>query len=400
MTLATPTTEPATQARHALAAVEGLPIPAALTLINEVRSMCSAAETRVLARQIDAGIGSHQIRQIIKDSTGSSNRDAAQTVRRAEALHQLPDLVGQMETGELSTGQADLVAQAVSNTSADTVTSDPGFVDRLKEATVDEGTRIMKDWVIEQQDPDGLRNRHEQMKARREASFFTDSSGMVGFRGLFPPLVGLDLKAAVTKESRRLYEAEGGRDLSDDQHPTSQVQRTADAMANLLLGRGKKGSSPGRPAIIVTVNADRLAGLADAPPAVLLGSGPLPDESVNDLAERADILGLVFGGDGQPLWLGRKKRLASDAQFIAAMVRDRGCVRCGETHNEMVAHHTIAFSATAQGKTDIDNLAMLGSGCHTDVHANQQRLMWDPGEKAWRTRKARPEEQARPRNTS
>ena len=146
MTLDIPTTKTATSGqvatlqRQVTKLIEALEPTEALHAINQSRSVLTAAETRVLARQIDAGWATHTIRQTIKDSTGTSNREAAQAVRRAEALHGLPQIVDGLESGELSTGQADLIVKAIDETSADTVAGSD-LIDRVKESTVDHGGR-------------------------------------------------------------------------------------------------------------------------------------------------------------------------------------------------------------------------------------------------------------------
>ena len=38
-----------------------------------------------------------------------------------------------------------------------------------------------------------------------------------------------------------------------------------------------------------------------------------------------DLIGAVFGPNGEPLWLSRTARYASDAQYLALVVRDKAC---------------------------------------------------------------------------
>ena len=59
----------------------------------------------------------------------------------------------------------------------------------------------------------------------------------------------------------------------------------------------------------------------------ILGSGPVPPSLLADLSPDANIYGMIFGGAGRVLWLGRSRRLGNDAQRLAVAVRDGGCVR-------------------------------------------------------------------------
>ena len=98
-----------------------------------------------------------------------------------------------------------------------------------------------------------------------------------------------------------------------------------------------------------------------------MGDGiPVPVETFKELACDARILPAIFNARGQPLWVGRAKRLATPAQRISLIARDRGCVGYGADPAWCQAHHIIPWSAG--GKTDIDNLVLLCSRCHHRVH--------------------------------
>ena len=64
------------------------------------------------------------------------------------------------------------------------------------------------------------------------------------------------------------------------------------------------------------------------------------------------------------LW--RAVRLASRAQWIALIDRDRGCQRCGDPPSRCDAHHIHEYSAG--GATNIDNLELDCHGDHTLIH--------------------------------
>ena len=147
-----------------------------MTLDTPTTEPIDTAETRILGRQIEAGTAPQFIRQTIKEATGNSNREASNAVRRAEALHDLPKVVEQLESGDLSTGQVDLIVKAVNDTSAQTVADDPGLIDRIKEATVNKGYRLVKDWALKINSDEDLAKRHTRQHAKREIGFYQDDA--------------------------------------------------------------------------------------------------------------------------------------------------------------------------------------------------------------------------------
>ncbi|WP_423921612.1 HNH endonuclease [Candidatus Poriferisodalis sp.] len=104
------------------------------------------------------------------------------------------------------------------------------------------------------------------------------------------------------------------------------------------------------------------------------GTGPIPTHVLERLACGADIFGLVFDGRGQPLWHGRRVRTVTDPQWRALLARDRHCVICAAAPTWCEAHHIIPWQAPARGRTDIDNLALLCSRCHHQLHDSGGQL--------------------------
>ena len=118
----------------------------------------------------------------------------------------------------------------------------------------------------------------------------------------------------------------------------------------------------------------------------VLGAGPVPKSILDDLSPDTRITGALFGGPGQPLWLGRSRRLASVAQQLAVAIRDRGCVLCGAPMHRCKYHHIDEWD-TDHGTTDIPNLAALCNVCHNSLHKGGQRLCRDPASGHWSAQK-------------
>ena len=104
-----------------------------------------------------------------------------------------------------------------------------------------------------------------------------------------------------------------------------------------------------------------------------LGDGtPVPVQKVRDLACQSDILPAIFRGVSQPLDLGRARRIASPAQRVALVARDKACVGCGATANWCQAHHIIPWAVG--GRTDLDDMCLLCTRCHHRVHDDRWQV--------------------------
>ena len=115
-----------------------------------------------------------------------------------------------------------------------------------------------------------------------------------------------------------------------------------------------------------------------------LGVGPVPAEILNNLSPDTRISGAVFDTAGQPLWLGRGRRLATAAQQLAVAIRDRGCVLCRAPMHRCEYHHIDEWNAD-RGTTDPPNLAALCDDCHNGLHEHNQRLRRHPTTGRWDT---------------
>ncbi|WP_419553201.1 DUF222 domain-containing protein [Candidatus Poriferisodalis sp.] len=115
-----------------------------------------------------------------------------------------------------------------------------------------------------------------------------------------------------------------------------------------------------------------------------LGVGPVPAEILNNLSPDTRISGALFDTAGQPLWLGRSRRLATAAQQLAVAIRDRGCVLCRAPMHRCEYHHIDEWNADG-GTTDPPNLAALCNDCHNGLHEYNRRLRRHPTTGRWDT---------------
>ena len=110
------------------------------------------------------------------------------------------------------------------------------------------------------------------------------------------------------------------------------------------------------------------------------GVGAMARSELERLGCDAEIYGLIFDGQGLPLYHGRRTRRVSPQQWRTLVARDRGCVICGAAPGWCQAHHVKYW--ILGGRTDIDNLALVCHLHHRWIHDNRITLRW--GSDGWR----------------
>ena len=155
-----------------------------------------------------------------------------------------------------------------------------------------------------------------------------------------------------------------GRGPPQPGHPG---QRMADALQLLLIRPKGENNGPSRGTrLLLIADYDVIRG--ELRNGRLPDGTPIPTRKIRDLACDAEILPGIFRRASQPLDLGRARRIASPAQRIALVARDRKCIGCGASAAWCQAHHITPWAA--EGKTDLDNMCLLFSRCHHKVHDN------------------------------
>ncbi|MET8267752.1 DUF222 domain-containing protein [Micromonospora arida] len=147
-------------------------------------------------------------------------------------------------------------------------------------------------------------------------------------------------------------------------------QRRHDALADvcrLALRSGELPENGGDLAqVVVTTSYD---GLARQLGAGALDIGPhLTPEAVRRLACDASILPAVLGGSGQPLDVGRQRRLITGPLRRALVLRDRGCAfpGCDRPPRWCDGHHIRHWADG--GDTSLDNAVLLCGHHHRHLH--------------------------------
>jgi hypothetical protein len=133
--------------------------------------------------------------------------------------------------------------------------------------------------------------------------------------------------------------------------------RALGQLAEAASAAGRRAGDPPRRDVVVHVDADVLADDAAAGRAHLEGGPALHPAQVRRMACEA-ALTVIVERNGEPLALGRRRRLATRAQRRALLARDGGCARpsCTETRIERLhAHHLVPWRLG--GRTDVSGNA-------------------------------------------
>lgn len=153
-------------------------------------------------------------------------------------------------------------------------------------------------------------------------------------------------------------------------------QRRADALVEicrLALTAGELPVNGGdRPQLVITVPFDVVAGRLQA--GSLDTGARLTPAAVRRLACDAKILPAVLDGAGQPLDLGRDRRLITGPLRRALVLRDRGCAfpGCDRPPRWCDGHHITHW--VEGGTTSLTNAVLLCGYHHRLVHAGDWRV--------------------------
>ncbi|WP_206511868.1 HNH endonuclease, partial [Rhodococcus sp. KRD197] len=101
-------------------------------------------------------------------------------------------------------------------------------------------------------------------------------------------------------------------------------------------------------------------------------TGPISRHLAELLTCDADLTPVIVDAHGVPLAFGRTIRLATPAQRDAVTIRDHCCVMCGRPAQWCEVHHITYWQNG--GATDLNNLALLCSECHRQIHNTDWQL--------------------------
>ncbi len=359
--------------------VATLPTRHAIAYAQQVQREFAGIELELTARLKESGASDHDIR---RTSSAGGTRTKASTNRakkRAATVAANPDLAEDVKNGDLPEESLDALAEASEKTGGDAA-NDTELVEDLKNTPPDQAKKTVTRWLERRDDPNNTQTRHDRQRNNRQVKTgHDDATGCETITLIGDTESITEIRKHARALARKLYAADGGRDIDPLNHPRTFNQRLYDAYHQLIVGGDNGGPTSVRSMIHITLTVDDTAetGIRAA---MVDGDGYLP-QSVLDRYLCNSILALtLFNQKGETLWHGQTKRNATPAQYAALIARDRGCVLCGASPEFCQAHHVIPYNSAKRGPTDIDNLALVCEhGCHSQLHDQRLTLYYTTG---------------------
>ena len=323
-----------------------------LGLIKKAEARLAAMKAETLTAYASRG-GEGLARRVVLEELQASKQQARREVETASQFSRVPETLDALGAGEIPAAHATKIAKAASQGPVDEAV----LVEAARREDFGTFSKTLRDHLHERSGDDG-KSLMAKQRERRSMSFFkSPDDGMFILNGRFDPVAGNRIEAALADEVRRQ------RNDSDAGDLTGFDQRMADALENLVCA-DTGARKPHGTTLVLTADWDALNHkLADAR---LLDGTPLPMSEALRLACNADIVPSVFDTKSQELWVGRKHRLATEAQRAALIIRDKHCIGCGRSAVWCEAHHIEEW--LKGGRTDIDNLVLVCKSCHHNIH--------------------------------
>jgi Domain of unknown function (DUF222)/HNH endonuclease len=330
------------------------------------------AHDRTLAWKTE---GARSEKEWLAAHCGTSMGEAAGRAETARRLAQLPATTQALADGNISAAQARVAATAARDLPSQTIDG----LDRLV-ATRGAGTdaaqlRSVVDDYAHAVAPESLAARQERAWRSRRLNLTRTPDDGARLDAKLDKVGAETVLAALAP----LAAPQGER---DDRTPE---QRRADALVELARRSLDAGGLPEvggvRPHVTVVVDLPTLLGAQGAAPAQLDRFGAVCGQTARRLACDAGVSRVLTNGPSQIVDVGRATRTVSPAQRRALAVRDQGCVGCHAPLAWCEAHHLIHW--VNNGPTNLDNLVLLCTRCHHNVHERKWQLAHEPDHR-WR----------------
>ena len=329
-------------------------------------------------------LGHRTPQKLIQATTGATSRDAAQAVRVGSLAHSHPwlaSIAAKIAEGTISTDAADAIRSGL-GAPGEGVTADllADAAARLGDeaATVDADRLFVRARELRDElDAAGIVDRERAAREAREFRLHRLPDGTVRIVWRLDPLEGSVLSEVYDRATsprrggpRFVSDEQRAQRIADDPRSTEQlasdvfyglVTAGAEVEPSHLLGRGA-------PAVRVTIT-DRELIARTGHGRLQSGQSAVSIETVERLACTQGTIPVVFDSHGQPLDVGRERRLFTPRQRIALEVRDGGCrwFGCDRPPSWCEAHH-IEHWARDHGRTDVADGVLLCKHHHLLLH--------------------------------
>lgn len=357
-------------------------------------------EARVKAHQLAAAraadvskagksVGATSTGAALANSFGGDPLATAKLLNQAKKLASASATQEALAKGEVSLGQAELIADKLKNLPGDPTEAqrdgcETQLLDDAKKMTLKDLSR-KADRVSETFAPDDVDEHENEIIRRREArarkaSYFWMADRKDGtYKGEFviPEAQGEMLKNALEAlNAPQVKKAENDPSAAVLEEPPTYGQQMAEAFCTFIEHiPGNELPQTAGVGATVTVNID-LKSLIDGLKAGTLSTGcRVSAFEVRRLACEQGLLPMVFNGKPLPLDCGREQRLFNRAQRRAAEKRDSSCSfpGCTRPPSWCVGHHARKRWAEG-GTTDLGDMVLICPHHHRVVHAKDWEI--------------------------
>ena len=307
----------------------------------------------------DGGVNS---KTVLREAGRMSTRAANKVAKTAAGLVEMPKLAESLAEGKITAEHAEVAVSAAAKTSPQQVEDQLSGL--AEGCSVDVFTEESRLWVNRNQPDDGT-ELYEHQRKHRSLKHWINDEGMGMLLAELDPVSYQQARKAIDTEYDRLWRDDGGRDGKPDEIRTV-PQRMADAFVALLTDTTRRGPASTRHQLIAVADIERLRSDNPTGIAEIVGGEALPQTVLERLKCTAPITGIVFNGEGQPIWVGRTHRHATEAQIKAIIARDRHCRGCTAGPERCEIHHIVPWEQG--GHTNIDTMCLACPLCHHNIH--------------------------------
>jgi len=307
----------------------------------------------------DGGVNS---KTVLREAGRMSTRAANKVAKTAAGLVEMPKLAESLAEGKITAEHAEVAVSAAAKTSPQQVEDQLSGL--AEGCSVDVFTEESRSWVNRNQPDDGT-ELYEHQRKHRSLKHWINDEGMGMLLAELDPVSYQQARKAIDTEYDRLWRDDGGRDGSPNDIRTV-PQRMADAFVALLTDTTRRGPASTRHQLIAVADIERLRSDNPTGIAEIVGGEALPQTVLERLKCTAPITGIVFNGEGQPIWVGRTHRHATEAQIKAIIARDRHCRGCTAGPERCEIHHIVPWEQG--GHTNIDTMCLACPLCHHNIH--------------------------------
>jgi len=351
---------------------------AALRDVAVVRGKADQLEAAIARRLADlhATGEAKPVADALGYSAKRSRRAAEQAERRSGVLGNTPGLNTALGTGKVGVEHADAVANAAGRLDDDQRAALFAKDDRITEHAASSSPETFRRWLNKTVDAitadDGLARAAQQHDAVTASVTRNDDTGMFHLFAKLTPEQGNRVRRRLDAEAAVLAKRNEFTRMRSD-------QLLGHALDRIIAGQGSLGGMA-PPEVAVLIDLATLTGRArhDRTVCELSDGTAIPVATARRLACEANIIPVVLDGDGMPLDVGRRHRLATAPQRTALRTMYRTCAVAGCDRHFDVCHVHHLAEWDELGETNLDNLLPLCSFHHHRVHEGRWRLQLDP----------------------